>query len=118
MQRDIQKYLYDIFSSINAIEEFIGSKKDFTIYQRNRLLKRAVERELEIIGEAMNQILKLEPNIAITHARKIVDVRNFVIHGYDKVDDAIIWSIVIKYLPQLKEQVQNLFPDNTKFPLA
>jgi uncharacterized protein with HEPN domain len=105
MQRDIQKYLYDIFSSINAIEEFIGSKKDFTIYQRNR-------------GEAMNQILKLEPNIAITHARKIVDVRNFVIHGYDKVDDAIIWSIVIKYLPQLKEQVQNLFPDNTKFPLA
>ena len=67
-----------------------------------------VERELEIIGEAAKHILDMEPDIQIDDARKIVDLRNFVIHGYDKVDNVIIWGVVNKNLPKLKEQVEDL----------
>ena len=84
-------------------------KKDFKDYQANKQLRRAVERELEIIGEAANRILQINPAIAISDARKIVDLRNWVIHGYDKVDDVIIWGIVCNYLPKLKLQIDNLF---------
>ena len=54
------------------------------------------QKEIEIIGEAMSRILKLNPNIQIKNARKIVDTRNWVIHGYDKVDDVLIWGIISK----------------------
>jgi uncharacterized protein with HEPN domain len=73
-----------------------------------KLLRRAVERELEIIGEAANRILKLDSEFPIENARKIVDVRNWVIHGYDKVDDVIIWGILTNHLPKLKEQADEL----------
>ena len=108
MARSIQKYLYDIQQSILSIEEYLGEKRDFFAYEQNKLLRRAVERELEIIGEAAKHILDMEPDIQIDDARKIVDLRNFVIHGYDKVDNVIIWGVVNKNLPKLKEQVEDL----------
>jgi uncharacterized protein with HEPN domain len=108
MELKIQKYLYDIITSINSIYEYLGKDKDFTIYQENKLLRRAVERELEIIGEASSRILKLNSNFPIENARKIVDLRNWVIHGYDKVDDVIIWGILTNHLPKLKKQVEEL----------
>jgi len=64
-----------------------------------------VERELEIIGEATNRILKIDGSIAISNARRIVDLRNRVIHAYDAVDDVIVWSIVVKSLPGLKQEI-------------
>ena len=108
MELKIQKYLYDIITSINSIYEYIGENRDFNEYSENKLLRRAVERELEIIGEASNRILKLDSEFPIDNARKIVDLRNWVIHGYDKVDDVIIWGILSNHLPKLKEQVENL----------
>lgn len=105
MELKIQKYLLDIQISIQSIDEYIGSKKDFIEYQSNKQLRRAVERELEIIGEAANRILQIDPSVEISDARKIVDLRNWVIHGYDKVDDVIIWGVVCNYLPKLKLQV-------------
>jgi uncharacterized protein with HEPN domain len=63
--------------------------------------KRAVERNIEIIGEAMSRILKLDSEIEISNSRKIVDVRNRIIHGYDSVSDDVIWGIVIRNLPVL-----------------
>ena len=101
----IQKYLLDIQISIQSIDEYIGSKKDFIEYQSNKQLRRAVERELEIIGEAANRILQIDHSVEISDARKIVDLRNWVIHGYDKVDDVIIGGVVCNYLPKLKLQV-------------
>ncbi|MFN0291683.1 HepT-like ribonuclease domain-containing protein [Pedobacter helvus] len=109
MEPKIEKYLFDIQVSIQSINEYLGLKKDFKDYQANKQLRRAVERELEIIGEAANRILQINPAIAISDARKIVDLRNWVIHGYDKVDDVIIWGIVCNYLPKLKLQIDNLF---------
>jgi uncharacterized protein with HEPN domain len=108
MELKIQKYLYDIITSINSIYEYLGENRDFNEYSENKLLRRAVERELEIIGEASNRILKLDSEFPIDNARKIVDLRNWVIHGYDKVDDVIIWGILSNHLPKLKEQVENL----------
>ncbi|MFP4024543.1 MAG: DUF86 domain-containing protein [Thiohalospira sp.] len=108
MELKIQKYLYDIITSINSIYEYLGESRDFNEYSENKLLRRAVERELEIIGEASNRILKIDSEFPIDNARKIVDLRNWVIHGYDKVDDVIIWGILTYHLPKLKNQVENL----------
>lgn len=71
------------------------------------MLRRGIEREIEIIGEAMSRILKLEPAVQIQNARQIIDTRNWVIHGYDKVDDVVIWGIVSKNLPELKKEVNH-----------
>lgn len=108
MQREILKYLLDIQESINSIYDYLGDNPDFDIYKSNKLLRRAIERELEIIGEATNRILKINKNIEIPDSRRIVDLRNWVIHGYDKVDDIIIWGVISKDLPKLKEQVNKL----------
>jgi len=108
MELKINKYLFDIITSINSIYDYLGENRDFNQYLENKLLRRAVERELEIIGEASNRILKLDSEFPIDNARKIVDLRNWVIHGYDKVDDVIIWGILSNHLPKLKEQVENL----------
>lgn len=108
MEPKIEKYLFDIKVSIQSIDEYLGLKKDFIAYQTNKQLRRAVERELEIIGEAANRILQINSTIEISDARKIVDLRNWVIHGYDRVDDVIIWGVVCNYLPKLKLQIDNL----------
>ena len=108
MQRDILKYLYDIKESIDSIHDFLGDVKDFNNYKENKLLRRGVERELEIIGEATNRILKIDGSIEIADSRRIVDLRNWVIHGYDRVDDVIIWGIISRDVPKLKEQVEKL----------
>ncbi len=108
MKLEINKYLFDIRTSIESIEDYLGEKRDFSEYQNNKLLRRGIEREIEIIGEAMNNILKLDPDCQIRNARKIVDARNWVIHGYDKVDDIVIWGIVINHLPKLKIEIAEL----------
>ena len=108
MQDNIRKYLYDIEESINSIDSYLVGKRDFSYYQQDKQLRRAIERELEIIGEAANKMLQIDPEISIDNARKIVDLRNWVIHGYDKVDDVIVWGIIITHLPKLKDQVSDL----------
>ena len=113
MGRSIQKYLYDILQSIDSIYTYLGDKRDFFAYEQNKLLRRAVERELEIIGEATSCLLRLDLDIEIDNARKIVDLRNFVIHGYDKVDNVIVWGIISKDLPLLREQAQRLMDQMT-----
>ena len=61
---------------------------------------------IAIIGEATNRILKIRDDISITNARKIVNTRNYVIHGYDSLRYEILWAIVIKDLPLLKAEVK------------
>lgn len=72
------------------------------------LFRRGVERNIEIMGEGMNQVLKLNPNIPITAARKVVDTRNFVIHAYDSLKPDILWGIVINHMPLLRREVEGL----------
>ena len=108
MDKQIKKYLFDILQSIESIEGFLGNDRDFSFFQQNRLLRRGIERELEIIGEATNRILKIDEQVLISSARQIVNTRNLIIHSYDSVADEIIWSIVVRHLPILKKEVQEL----------
>ena len=109
MDDTVKTWLYDILSSINEIESyFVDTPKLFEIYQNDLKTKRAVERNIEIIGEAMSRILKEDNHIQISNSRKIVDVRNRIIHGYDSVSDDVIWGIVIKNLPVLQKEVEVL----------
>ena len=111
MQREINMYLVDIRNSINSVNEYLGENRDFMKYETNKLLRRAVERELEIIGEAVNRILKHDPNIEISNSKRIVGLRNWIIHSYDNVDNIIIWGIVHKDLPLLEIQVSKLLAE-------
>lgn len=108
MDREIYKFLYDIQQSIIKIDAFIGKEKIYSEYDSNIMLQSAVERQIEIIGEAMNSILKINAELAITDARKIVNTRNRIIHGYDDIDNIEIWNIIVNNLPLLKIEVENL----------
>jgi uncharacterized protein with HEPN domain len=108
MDRNNKKYLFDISSAISRIEEYVGTPKLFENYERNRQLQQAVERNLEIIGEATKRILEIDPSINISNARKIVGARNRIIHGYDGIDNAEIWNIVVNSLPLLKKEINEL----------
>ncbi|WP_258098384.1 HepT-like ribonuclease domain-containing protein [Marinoscillum pacificum] len=112
------KWLYDIKQAITEIESYFdGKDMDFLQYRNNIMLKRAVERDLEIIGEALNRILKRDENYQdkISHARSIVGLRNHVIHAYDSVSDENIWSILIAHLPKLKNEIDSLIDKNGDF---
>jgi uncharacterized protein with HEPN domain len=108
MDIEIKKYLFDIQESIDSIEKFLGDKRDFKVYMADKMLRRAVEREFEIIGEAMNRIEKLDSFLDISGKRQIINMRNRVIHGYDKIDNEIIWGTIVRYLPSLKIEIKNL----------
>ena len=108
MTENIKKWLLDVKEAIETIEIFLGDERNFFNYRSNLMLKRAVEREFEIIGEAINRILKEDENFVISNARRIVNLRNHIIHAYDNVSDEIIWSIIIREVPNLKIEINNL----------
>ncbi len=108
MEKEIKVWLSDIKQAISEINQFLPEKKVFQEFQNDLKAKRAIERNIEIIGEAVNRILAYNPQIEISNARKIVDTRNRISHGYDSVSDDIIWAIVIRDLPQLKIEINTL----------
>jgi uncharacterized protein with HEPN domain len=109
MNNDIKTWLYDILNAIMEIESFFHDiPKDFVTYKTDIRTKRAIERNVEIIGEAMNRVLKVDESILISNSRKIVDLRNRIIHGYDSVSDEIVWGVVVKYLPSLQVEIELL----------
>jgi uncharacterized protein with HEPN domain len=111
MDDRILKWLYDIKLAIDEIESFfINEKMDFFEYQKNLMRKRAVERNLEIIGEATNRIIKRDSS-HITKI-KIIGLRNQVIHAYDNISDETIWAIIINHLPLLKIDISTLLKEN------
>ncbi len=109
MDNEVKTWLYDILQSIKEIDSYYKDKpKKYADYLSDIKTKRAVERNIEIIGEAVNRILKKDKHFNLENAQKIVGTRNRIVHGYDKISDDLIWSIVINNLPKLKEEVQNL----------
>jgi uncharacterized protein with HEPN domain len=109
MQPEIRAYLYDVLQAIQEIESFFeGQPLDFTHYQQDVRTRRATARNLEIIGEAVRRILKLDPAFHLSNARQIIATRNRIIHGYDTVSDEMVWSIVVRHLPLLKAEVEVL----------
>lgn len=111
MDNKSKKLLFDILTSINNIDTYFGELKQFEHYEKNPMLQDAVERNIEIIGEAMNKLLIIEPNIKISNSRRIVDARNKIIHGYDEIDNTQIWEIIINRLPILKLEISKYLED-------
>jgi uncharacterized protein with HEPN domain len=107
MTERAKKYLFDILLSIEAIEEFLEGF-DFFKYQEDLKTKSAVERQLGIIGEAVNKFSKENPNYELINSREIVNFRNRIIHAYDSIDDSIVWAIKTNHLPVLKIEVEKL----------
>jgi len=108
MKHDIYVWLEDINRSISEIYEYLPDSISYKEFENDLRSRRAVERNIEIIGEALNRILKVTPDIAITDSRKIVDTRNRIIHGYDSVTPDILWLIVRKSLPVLQQEVKEI----------
>ncbi len=108
MDDQTKKHLQDILVSVNSIDDYVAGMRSFKLYVSNKPVRRAVERELEIIGEALNRILKIHSDIKISSARKIIGQRNLIAHAYDSIDDAMIWNVVVNYLPKLKEEVATM----------
>ena len=108
MENDIKVWLNDIKQAIQEINQFQPDKKNFLTFQKDLKTKRAIERNIEIIGEAVNRILKVKPEFQLTNARKIVDTRNRISHGYDSVSEDIIWSIIVRDIPNLEKEIEQL----------
>jgi uncharacterized protein with HEPN domain len=109
MSDKIKKYIFDINQAIEEIENFI---KDITYqdFVKGTLIQSAVERKLEIVGEALNRIKKLDEEVLanITDAHRIIGLRNVIIHGYDILEPKIIWDALQYNLPKLKADIANL----------
>jgi len=109
MQRNRMKLLEDVRQAATRVGEFVRGRT-FDDYAAEPLLRSGVERQFEIIGEALNRLWKLDPDLAerFTNLRRIIAFRNILIHGYDAVDDGIVWDIVETHLPTLGEEVSAL----------
>jgi len=101
-----KKYLSDILQAILLIEAFTAEVLDFDAYASDLKTKSAVERQLSIIGEAANRFRKEDTSFVLSNARQIVDFRNWIIHAYANIDDAIVWVILKNNLPKLKKEVE------------
>lgn len=106
MDRTIKKYLHDILLAIEEIEFFLSQRpRQYQVYLGDLMFKRAIERNVGIIGEARSKILQIDADIAITNAKNIKGTCNYVVHAYDTLEPHIIWNIVINDIPTLKDEV-------------
>ena len=107
MNRETKKLLFDALSACHAIRQFVRGRT-FDDYEGDLILRSAVERQFEIVGEAMNQARQIDETVVDTapDLPKIIGLRNRLIHGYATVNNEIIWSIVQNDLPSLEEQLE------------
>ncbi len=109
MDNRLNAWLEDISRSIDEIFDFLPEKRDFFEYKKDIKTKKAVERNIEIIGEAVNRISKYKSfGVKIENAQKIIGTRNRIAYEYDSISDEIIWTIIMKELPKLKTEINEL----------
>ena len=109
MQPKVLKYLLDIESVISEIEnvkERLGN--DFNVFTKDVIMQRAIERELEIVGEAVRKIIEIRPDIEISSSKKIIGLRNIISHAYDSIEPELIWGIIQRDIPKLSDEIQKL----------
>ena len=112
MDEYIAVYLYDVKRAIEEVESFFDDyPMRYDVFEKDYLRRSAVERKAEIMGEAINRILKIRHDFPLPNARAIIDTRNRIIHGYDSVKPDFLWSLVIRHIPQLKKDVDKIIAD-------
>lgn len=109
---EILTYLQDVLDAINDMQScFIDFPNRYDLFERDIMRRCVVERKVEIMGEAINRIKKVDSNVPIPNARAIIDTRNRIIHAYDNVQPEFLWSLVIRHIPQLKEDIENVIAE-------
>lgn len=109
MQPNILKYILDIQSVIQEIETIkTKANNNFTSFKSDIILQRAIERDLEIIGEAIRKIIEIDPTITITSAKNIIGLRNIISHAYDSVEPEMIWGIIQNNIPVLADEIKKI----------
>ncbi len=111
MQLELKKYLFDILEAIKDIENFTKGLS-YSDFNENGMAQAAAERKFEIIGEALNRIKYFESSVLnnISEHHRIIGFRNILAHGYDDVDNEIVWNAIKNHLPKLKKEIKNIFP--------
>lgn len=105
----ILKYLLDIETVISELERIVElHEMDYFKFSKDFISIRAVERDLMIVGEAINNIMKQDPNIKISSTKHIIGMRNMIVHAYDSIDTTTLWKIVIKDIPILKREIEEI----------
>ena len=107
MTEKSKKYLSDVLMAIHLIQEFTIDISDFTMYDKDRKTQSAVERQLVIIGEALNKLRLIESEIVIENDKQIIGFRNRLVHAYDCIDNSIVWAIINRHLENLKIEIEN-----------
>ncbi|MDE6090800.1 MAG: DUF86 domain-containing protein [Duncaniella sp.] len=109
MDEYIAVYLYDVKRAIEEVETyFVDYPMRYDVFEKDFLRRSAVERKAEIMGEAINRILKIQPDFPLPNARAVIDTRNRIIHGYDSVKPEFLWGLIIRHIPALKKDVERL----------
>lgn len=117
MDELILKYLDDVLMACMDVEQFFSDyPRRYDVFANDRLMIRAVERSVEIMGEAINRILKREPDFNLPNARAIIQTRNRVIHSYEKVENEFLWGLVIRHIPQLKKDIEQIIEEYDSHP--
>ncbi len=106
MTEKAKKYLSDILHAIDLIEAFTEDAPSFEDYVSDLKTQSAVERQLGIIGEAVNLFRQEAESFELTNSKEIVGFRNRLIHNYDGLDETIVWAVLRKHLPRLKDEVK------------
>jgi uncharacterized protein with HEPN domain len=108
MTEKSKKYLSDVLIAIDLIREFTIDISDFNIYDKDRKTQSAVERQLVIIGKALNKLRQIESEIVIENDKQIIGFRNRLVQAYDSIDNSIVWAIINRHLENLKSEIENL----------
>ena len=109
MRRDARCYLWDALKAAEAVQTFLRGRT-YEAFVENDLLRSAVERQLEIIGEALSQLAKVDPQIAdnVAELRRIIAFRNILVHGYAAIDYDTVWRLIEDKLPELQSNLTML----------
>ena len=109
MKRDPRMHLFDMQRAAERVVGFTAGKT-FDDYERDELLRSAVERQLGIVGEATGRLARDFPDLAerISEFRQIIAFRNVLVHAYDRVNNRIVWRKIQDYVPRLAEEAQAL----------
>lgn len=112
MRLEAKKYLYDMQQGASLLADFVAGRT-FADYEADAMLRAAVERQFEIIGEALSKLARLDADLAarVSEHRRIIAFRNILIHGYADVDHRLVWDIVETKLPVLRSEIESLLAD-------
>lgn len=108
----IMTYLQDVLDAINDLQScFVGFPNRYDLFEKDIMRKCVVERKVEIMGEAINRIKKTDSSVVIPNARAIIDTRNRIIHAYDNVQPEFLWSLVLRHIPELKKDIEQILDE-------